>query len=258
MAIQLSSSPLAASLVRVQSPAQRSASLQAPAAQSLNPLQVDKSRLAAPPQEAGRAAAYRSIESVSEQQQTRLQLQLTTREGDEITLSFNRLQSFSANRFELYDGAGRVRTEDLEASLSSRLDIRVEGELNAAEQGALDRLLQSIEQVADSFFNDAPGSAVDAALSGLAFDTDLLSELSLNLSLRSTAEYIKVAGGGPGPLTVPQGPSADLWAELINGLAEQRRTLVQSAGEVLQPVSATRLVTELLPAALAARGYETA
>lgn len=113
------------------------------------------------------------------------QLEIHTREGDTITLSFASKSGVSVQNLQAGGGAAQLSTDAIQAFGQNGLTISVQGDLNDAELQAVQDLMGRVNQLADAFF----GGDVDAALSqagGLGFDNSQLTDYSLHLALQQT------------------------------------------------------------------------
>ncbi len=188
---------------------------------------------------------------------TALSLQLQTAEGDSINININSLSNlYKANSTGSNGAASRFA-----ASAASQVEVRVQGDLSAAEEDAVNRLLASINRIAQGFFSaDTSANSVERTLSALDqldFDAQQLSAMALDLSLQQTTQYVQQQSSRL-PLTsgyAAANPAASgTLSELIQAFAEAQKSLVAAAGKSLEPVSAARLAREVLPELIVAKG----
>ncbi len=104
---------------------------------------------------------------------SRFSFQLTTAEGDKVTI--NATQS-SAQSASFVGGKTAVS-----AAESRSFNWVVEGDLSAAEKQAIEELLGQVQQLAQSFFNGDLDSAFEQALS-IGYDSEQILAFSLSLT----------------------------------------------------------------------------
>lgn len=108
-------------------------------------------------------------------------LNLVTREGDRVNISFGSEQSVSGSRSQTRRADGTVvQALSLTAIAASRYSISVEGDLNEDELAAIQKLVGVIDPLAEDFF---AGRELDLpqAASALADNMGAVSELALTL-----------------------------------------------------------------------------
>lgn len=107
-----------------------------------------------------------------------LSLQVLTRDGDRVTVSFAQSEARSA---ALAPGQLSVS-----ASSQSGWQMSVEGNLDDAEQQALSSLFDSVQDLSERFFGGDLGGALEQAMD-LGFDGQELASMSLNLTQQTVA-----------------------------------------------------------------------
>ena len=113
-------------------------------------------------------------------QQNSMSLELMTKDGDKISLSF--MQSSSSFSFGAQEGHQLITAAGFEENLAWQMDVT--GSLDEGEQEALSNLLQDVEKLSNSFFSGDLGGALEQAMQ-LGFDGDELASMSLNLRQES-------------------------------------------------------------------------
>ncbi|MEQ8689646.1 MAG: hypothetical protein RIC89_02260 [Pseudomonadales bacterium] len=188
---------------------------------------------------------YRLIEA-ERKSESSLSLQLTTQDGDLITLDFNQLdiQSSSQFRGKTLDG-DRYKDSAFLEDTQRIVNMEVTGSLSAEEQAAIDSVLSSVIEVVQNFFNGDMEGAI-SKLKMMDFDTGQLAELSLNMSMTKTAEISRALHNGSDQLHNLKTRDADV-AQALEFLATEQRRLVESAGSLFDSPSAAKLVKSLLP-----------
>lgn len=128
-------------------------------------------------------------------------LELTTADGDKVSLSFSSLQSA-----EYAETFAQLDTEEVQAQLSSQsasvyqgvnFSFSVEGELDEDEIEAISDLVQELGELSDEFFTGNPDEAFERALA-LDFDESEIAgfayEHTLKERVQVTQAYQEVAG----------------------------------------------------------------
>lgn len=188
---------------------------------------------------------YRMVEK-SRQQEATLSLELTTAEGDLISLDFSQIDSVEMSRFRGVSLEGeQIKERAYSENMERVVNMSVLGELNAEEQAAVDAVLSSVVEVVQQFFTGNVGQAM-AKLKSMDFDAQQLSELSLNMSLTKSAQVSKAFHNGMDQLHDLKSRDSDI-AQALDFLASEQKRLIDMAADVLDPPSAARLVRSLVP-----------
>ncbi|MFN3880812.1 MAG: DUF5610 domain-containing protein [Nitrincola lacisaponensis] len=110
------------------------------------------------------------------------ELNITTREGDEVRIRFDRSDSFQYGFGAAMDGQGNAAMVfDMSRTQSSGFSFSVEGNLSVEEIDAIQNLIRDIGQLADDFFKGDVQRAFEQ-VGELTLDTTQLSAFSLSLS----------------------------------------------------------------------------
>jgi len=116
-------------------------------------------------------------------------IKIRTAEGDEIKIDVRDVNGFRMSEdVKSGDESGKTVTE-LSTYSKSKLRIRVEGDLNAAEREAIRSVFAAAEQLADNFYSGDVGAALEIA-AGLELDSEQLARVSMNFrsKVRFSAE----------------------------------------------------------------------
>ena len=113
-------------------------------------------------------------------QQNSMSLELMTKDGDKISLSF--MQSSKSFSYAEQQGHQYMAAAGFEQGTEWQMDIM--GSLDEGEQAALTNLLQNVEKLSKTFFSGDLGGALEQAMQ-LGFDGDELASMSLNLRQES-------------------------------------------------------------------------
>lgn len=110
------------------------------------------------------------------------ELNITTREGDEVRIRFDRSDSFQYGFGAAMDGEGNAAMVfDMSRTQSSGFSFSVEGNLSVEEIDAIQNLVRDIGQLADDFFKGDVQRAFEQ-VGELSLDATQLSAFSLSLS----------------------------------------------------------------------------
>ncbi len=113
-------------------------------------------------------------------QSNSMSLELVTKDGDKVTLSFS--QQAKSYAYHSQNDQQSLAVNGFEQGLAWQMDVI--GNLDEGEQEALSNLLQDVEKLSSSFFSGDLGSALDQAMK-LGFDGNELASMSLNLRQES-------------------------------------------------------------------------
>lgn len=152
-------------------------------------------------------------QSVAAQREDSSELTLTTRDGDEVTISLNSVRGFAAQQ----QAGVQQSTQDGETTLqagisqsyefyqSERFSFSVQGELSAEELEDISKLVEETSGLVDEFFNGDIQSAFKQA-SEIGLEDSQIAGFALELSRTETVEtvqqyqqvssYNDVQGGG--------------------------------------------------------------
>ncbi|WP_151704436.1 DUF5610 domain-containing protein [Nitrincola alkalilacustris] len=109
------------------------------------------------------------------------ELTLNTREGDKVTINFNRAVDYSATAAVAADDQGNsVSRFDISRSESTGFSFTIEGDLNEDEIDAIQNLIRDVSQLADEFYNGDIQKAFEQA-SNLSFDGTQLASMDLKM-----------------------------------------------------------------------------
>lgn len=120
-----------------------------------------------------------------------MELNVTTRDGDEVRISFSRNQNYESGYASASDGQGNSASVfSLSRSEYSEYSFSVSGELDNDEIDALQNLIKDVSSLADEFFDGDVQKAFEQSGS-LSFDTSELASMSLDMSY--TRQYAAVS-----------------------------------------------------------------
>jgi hypothetical protein len=191
-----------------------------------------------------------------------LDLEVKTRDGDTITISIDALQKMRVNGadwngmtgFAGLQGDGTL--ESFKGMYSESSLFEVDGELDDAEKAALDDLIGSIMDLADSFYGGDMADAMDKA-SQLSLDPAELASMSLEMTQTqymrtSTRTYQDVSGYGSDGNNQTQGTQrAGRANHGLAGLADYVKNLRELAEKASNMKSPKDFINELFAASFA-------
>ncbi|MEL7185751.1 MAG: hypothetical protein AAFN50_04865 [Pseudomonadota bacterium] len=109
-------------------------------------------------------------------------IKIRTQEGDIVKLSLRQGSNLSASSSETIDGESSSKTTEIDFSSRSRMFVKVRGDLNEAEMGAIQSVLADAQKMADDFYGGDIGAAFNSA-SGFEFDTEQLSRVKMRFRM---------------------------------------------------------------------------
>lgn len=146
-------------------------------------------------------------------QQSRIKIR--TQEGDIVKLSLRRVDKMSASDVSETDGETSTSKTEIEVSSKSRMMLKVDGDLNESELGAIQNVFAQAEQIADEFFGGDIVAAFNMA-QGFEFDSEQLSKVNMRFRMREVSRVAysetrttsaPVIEAAPKPQALPE-PSA--------------------------------------------------
>lgn len=118
-----------------------------------------------------------AINTVSGSREVSSSLQITTKDGDVVTLNISRSQSAEAGSVESAGGSLAYAS----FSSSSRIEFSIEGDLDKKEMKAIEQVVKRVNKLAEKLFEGDTGEAMDK-LGALKIDTKQLASMSLSMS----------------------------------------------------------------------------
>ena len=170
-----------------------------------------------------------------------LSFEVTTREGDRVTLQFEQLD---------YAGyaANTTRFESAQASQRA-VSMSVVGDLSESELAAIDRAVQSASELASRFFGGDLSTPAEV-LASLDFDSAELSTFALDMRQAQSLELTQVYQPAQSRLSGLASRNTGI-ADLLQALGDGQRRMIEALGEVLDAPSAASLTRGLVPELIA-------
>lgn len=187
----------------------------------------------------GRFDATLMSREASMREETSLSLELTTAEGDVVSLQF-RQADFSSMR-EDADGFSA------EAGFERFVSLAVVGELSDDELSAIDNMIARVADEASSLLQGDLGAAAQR-LASLGFDSDALASFSLNFRQATWQSMSSLYNAGTEPGLADLVRRDEGVASLLDGMASMQRRLIDDAMALFNTVDATRLGRSMVPA----------
>jgi hypothetical protein len=132
-------------------------------------------------------------------QQNSMSLELMTKDGDRISLSFK--QSAQSSSSSEQQGSSFMTATGFEQGTEWQMDVI--GDLDEGEQAALSSLLQGVEKLSSTFFSGDLGEALEQAMQ-LGFDGNELASMSLNLRQESFSSVSRAYNSVQPKLPTPE------------------------------------------------------
>lgn len=189
--------------------------------------------------------------SVFERQQ--FELQLTTVEGDQVSISYSAQASLQQSQRTDTLALGGSTTKQLEtasqASQSSQINVVVRGDLNQQEQQAIDSLLQGIQETVDSFVSNEQLDIADLQ-QRFAEVPSVLSDYALSLAVEQQVSVIETYQQVAQPVEPSKfAPEIELLDQLSR-FGQAQKSLIEAAKAQFDDASAASLVRNTVPAYL--------
>ena len=163
----------------------------------------------APPAPAASYTSYSGAWSMEASRSQRLSLQVTTRDGDTVTLLLSSSRGLSQNASLLVTADGATFSVERSVYTSSRFSLSVEGELDAQEVEAIQSLMKRVDKLAERFFEHGMQAAFAKAMA-MELDGETLVSFSLDMQMeisrQASLQYQQVAALEPAA-TVAAGAS---------------------------------------------------
>ena len=160
--------------------------------------------------------------------------QLTTQDGDVVTISAYNDQAFYAESYKANGQGGSLRYGALAQAAESGFSLQVQGDLDDDELLAIQDLLSQVDALAEEFYTGDLGTAFDMALQ-LQSDPSEIAKFSLDLT-QSQSTYVEMARFKP--VSSYEAPSLPRGlAEPLSNFANGVREAFESASRFSQPAA---------------------
>ncbi len=110
------------------------------------------------------------------------ELNITTREGDQVNIRFDRSDAFQSGMAATVDGEGNsAMVFDMSRTQSSGFSFSIEGDLSVDEIDSIQNLIRDVSQVADEFYHGDVQKAFEQ-VGGVSLDVSQLSAFDLSMT----------------------------------------------------------------------------
>ncbi len=179
--------------------------------------------------------------STSMREETSLSLELTTREGDVVSLNFRQADFASSETDQTGFSA--------QAGVERYVSMSVVGELSEEELSAIDGFIAKVAEEASELMDGDLGAAA-MRLASMGFESDALASFALDFRQSSyqlmTSVYSPRGEQGLADLACRDCGIADF----LRNIADMQRRLIDDAKSLFADVDAARLGRSVVPAAL--------
>jgi len=152
------------------------------------------------------------------------EIQVTTQEGDVITINIQELAESSKSQLQAEQGGNSFSLYNESSLSSSSFSLSIEGDLNQDELKSLNKLIKDITKVSDKFFDGNIDSAFKHAQK-IGFDSDQISGFSMDLNRQKSVEAVAAYQ----QTTVPeQNINTDLLKQAADFLTETKNFLADA------------------------------
>jgi hypothetical protein len=131
-------------------------------------------------------ASSSSVLEIDTRTRQRSSIKIRTQEGDIVKLSLKQFSELSASSGQATEGNKSSSETEIEFSSRSRMVMKVRGDLNEAEMGAIQGVLGQAQEMADAFFGGDIGAAFEAA-GGFTFDNEQLARVNMRFRMRQVS-----------------------------------------------------------------------
>ncbi|MBV1916220.1 MAG: DUF5610 domain-containing protein [Pseudomonadales bacterium] len=174
-------------------------------------------------------------------------LQITTQEGDKVTIQINRSSQMMEVSNVKSSEEGTSATHMSKSKSHSSFSFEVLGDLNETETAAIEELLGKVNTLADEFFNGDLMTAFEQA-GELGFDDETIANFALNIQQEQRIEvkesvYARVSGSGSlADLSSPLDKIASFARDFVDAIQPAETTPDQQD----QSAVASSLLTEFV------------
>jgi Domain of unknown function (DUF5610) len=128
-----------------------------------------------------------ALSEISSEQSRRTSVEITTRDGDKVTIDLSREQNESSSAFYAGNDNQSVYGASSSSSTYTSIQYQVNGDLDEGEQAAIDDLLNQLNGVAKDFYQGDIEKAFNKAKE-VGFDSNELAKFSVDMSYEQTSQ----------------------------------------------------------------------
>lgn len=185
----------------------------------------DLAREIAPQKNITAPSSSASYESVDFSRGRSFSFDLTTQDGDTISIDASTLLRYQEQRSQASAGGAEASTFAYSAGESSAFDLKIDGDIDQKEWAAFTELFDQVIDLAENFFEGDITQAIEKSLS-LGYDSKEIAEFSLSLTqttaVSSVAAYEQIqpqAAWQAEPIAKTLSPLQNYAQELLDSLA---------------------------------------
>lgn len=149
----------------------------------------DLAREIAPQEKVATPSSSASYESVDFSRGRSFSFDLTTQDGDTISIDASTLLRYQEERSQASSGGSDISTFAYSAGESSAFDLKINGDIDQKEWAAFTELFDQVIDLAENFFDGDITQAIEKSLS-LGYDSNEIAEFSLSLTQTTTVSSV--------------------------------------------------------------------
>jgi len=130
-----------------------------------------------------------SLQAISTHISHTADIQITTKEGDVVTISLNESLNSGQSKLKAEQGDDNIDTFNKNTESVSGFAISIEGDLNKDEQESLAKLINKMSKVTDKFFKGNTQAAFKHAQK-VGFDTEQIAGFSMDLRQEKSVQAV--------------------------------------------------------------------
>lgn len=135
------------------------------------------------------AASSVGFQSIASSLSSSFSLELTTQEGDVVSIGFSYNASQQQSALQGQSAGGQWGAMQVDASESTQFSLSVRGNLSAAEQKSVQGLMQQIQQVGTDFFSGNSKNIMQQA-QNMGFDAEQIAGFSLSMNMEKSVQAV--------------------------------------------------------------------
>ncbi|MFK5893618.1 MAG: DUF5610 domain-containing protein [Pseudomonadota bacterium] len=128
-----------------------------------------------------------ALSTTSSEENRKTSVEITTRDGDIVTIDLERKQSESSASFYANNGNQSIYGASYSSSSYTSIEYQVKGDLDDGEKAAIDDLLAQLNDVAKDFYQGDIEKAFNKAKE-VGFDAAELANFSVDMSYQKTSQ----------------------------------------------------------------------
>ena len=206
---------------------------------------------------------FEAAQSLKQTRKNSFQIQVTTQDGDQVTIKFKQSEKQSSSAYFQQKGDTTTLSTEASSKTKTQFSFDVEGDLDQDELKSINALIGDINGVAETFFSGDSEAAFEQGLN-LGFNTEEIAGFSLNLkqSTKSvaTTAYREVSELGPGRSAPPVSNDCGRVATNLKSIFQQAEALFKEAesafNAIFSPLLQNNAKSDLLGSSLEKQGKD--